>query len=315
MKSGRTRTARVTGVVTCAVACVVVTANARAAGDVPSATPAPTDAPTPPKNAFSLAYAIRPWAPPNLLRVDSAFLVDRTQTTVVPTLTAGAKVLKDVGVYFRGAVVANAPDGRKERSGVANPALFGLYAPELAPKTRLPLVLAVAVPLGEGGGDAPDPDPRAALGTGVYARQAMDNALFAPNYFTTAFGAGLSRVDRGVTLQIEATVFQLFRGRGAAMDAERTRTNLTSGVNVGYAVNEFLNLNVEAHYQRWLSTPQVVEKDPAFRDQLTLGGGVRFTIVQDAIVVRPGIGYFRGLDAPMSRVNSQIVQVDLPVIF
>ncbi len=313
MRSRKSRVVRVTSVVTCVVGCVAVTVNARAAADTPSTAVAVPEA-TPAKNAFSLAFAVRPSAPPNLIRVDSAFLMDKTQTTAVPTLTAGVKVVRDLGVYFRGAVVANAPEGQKQRSGVSNPALFALYSPEIAPKLRLPFVLALAVPLGEGGGDAPDPDPRAALATGVYARQAMDNALFAPNYYTTAFGAGLTRVDRGVTLQVEATVFQLFRGRGAAMDAERTRTNMTSGVNVGYALNDLVNLNLEAHYQRWLSTPGVVQKDSAFRDQLTMGGGIRFTIVQDAAVLRPGIGYFRGIDAPMSRNASHIVQIDLPIV-
>jgi hypothetical protein len=184
-------------------------------------------------------------------------------------------VLANLGVYFRGAMVANAPDGQPQRSGVCNPALFALYAPELAPKVRVPLLVAFAAPLGDGGGDAPDPHERAALGTGVYARQAMDNALFAPNYFTAALGGGLSRVDRGLTLQVEATVFQLFRARGGAIDAERTRMNLTSGVNACYAVADFLNLNVEVHYQRWLSTPSAVQNDGALREQLTVGGGVR----------------------------------------
>jgi hypothetical protein len=306
----------VTSVVTCVAACVVAPSFA-AEVDAPSPYVHAADATTrPAKNAFSLAFAVRPWAPPNLVRIDSAVLVDKTQTNHVPTLTAGVKVVGDLGVYFRGAFVSNAPNDRPRRSGIANPAIFGLYAPEIAPRTRLPLFLAFAVPLGEGGGDAPDADPRAALGTGIYARQAMDNALFAPNYFTTAVGAGVARVDRGWTFQLEAAIFQLFRTRGAAMDAERTRTNLTSGINLGYAVTEFLNLNVETHYQRWLSTPAVVQKDAAFRDQLTIGGGVRFTVaMHGGVVIRPGVGYFRGLDAPMARNSSHIVQLDVPIVF
>jgi len=305
MRSRKSRVGR-TLIATCVVTCVVGCVGVASASE---------PRPSTPKNAFSLGYAVRPWAPPNLIRLDSAFLVDSTQTTSVPTLTVGAKVRSELGVYFRGAVVANSPSGKPQRSGIGNPALFGLYSPEVAPKTRLPLFLAIAVPLGEGGGDAPDPDPRAVLGTGVYARQAMDNALFAPNYFTAALGAGLSRVDHGWTFQVEAAVFQLFRTRGAAMDAERTRTNLTTGANVGYAVLEFLNLNLEAHYQRWLTTPAVVQKDAVFRDQLTVGGGVRFTIaVESGVVFRPGFGYFRGIDAPMARAGAHIVQIDLPIV-
>jgi hypothetical protein len=305
--------ARVTCVVTCVVSCVVTALASAAEGDPPSAYTHAADAPA--KNAFSLAYAVRPWAPPDLLRIDSAFLLSRAQSTSVPTLTVGARVVRDLGIYVRGAIVANTRDDELQRSGIGNPALFALFTPEVAAKTRVPFVLAVAVPLGEGGGDAPDSDVRAAVGAGVYARQAMDNALFATNYVTTAVGAGVSRVDRGWTLQVEATFFQLFRARGGAMDAERTRSNLTSGLNVGYALTDFLNLNVEAHYQRWLSTPAIVQKDSAFRDQLTVGGGVRFTVVlENGVALRPGVGYFRGIDAPMGRNGAHIVQIDLPIV-
>ncbi len=277
---------------------------------------AAAEAPPPPKRAqFSLAFAVRPWAPPNLMRLDTAVAFDSTATTVAPTFTAGGVIAKSLGIYARLGLAMNTPSGAPQRSGLANPAVFALYAPEVAPKTRVPIFVAVAFPIGEGGGDAPDKESRAALGAGVYARQAMDNALFAPNYFATALGAGLSRVDAGWTFQIEATLFQLFRARGAEVDAESTRTNLTSGANVGYAIADTLNLNVEVHYQRSLSTPANVEKDPPLRDQLTIGGGARLTfVVGEGTVLRPGIGYFQGIDAPMSRNATRIVQIDLPIV-
>jgi hypothetical protein len=301
-------------VVTCVVGCVVSSRALAAEPDRPAEVRPSDERPSPPKNAFSLAFAVRPWAPPNLIRIDSAFLFDSKQMTSVPTLTVGGKLHADVGVYLRGAVVANAPDGQPQRSGFANPAFLGLWSPEIAPKTRLPIFLGVAIPVGEGGGDKPEADSRAAVGSGIYARQAMDNALFAPNYYAVAVGAGVSRVQSGLTLQVEATVFQLFRARGAAMDAESTRTNLTSGINAGYALTSFLNVNLEAHYQHWLSTPAPVAKDSALRQQLTAGGGVRFNIPVEGAVLRPGIGYFRGVDAPMASAGAHIVQVDFPIV-
>jgi hypothetical protein len=301
-------------VVTCVVACVVAARAAAAEGDRSVEARGVEGPPAAPKNGFALAFAVRPWAPPNLVRLDSAFLFDSKQTTSVPTITVGAKLHADVGLYARGAAVANTPDGEPQRAGFGNPALLGLWSPEVAPKTRAPLFLGVALPLGDGGGDKPEADQRAALGTGIYARQAMDNALFAPNYYAVAVGAGVSRVANGLTLQAEATVFELFRARGAAMDAEATRTNLTCGINAGYALTSFLNVNVEAHYQHWLSTPAPVARDSSLRQQLTAGGGVRFTIPLDGAVLRPGIGYFRGIDAPMASTGAHVVQLDFPVV-
>ena len=49
---------------------------------------------------------------------------------------------------------------------------------------------------------------------GISARSAMDNALFAVDYWTVIGGLGLARITPGSTLQAEVTVLQLTRARG-----------------------------------------------------------------------------------------------------
>lgn len=266
------------------------------------------------KTEYSLPFAVRPWAPPTLARFDTAHAADEGQRTTTSTLTTGARVAPDLGVYFRGAFTVHAKE--TVNTALANPALFALFSPAIAPRVRVPIFAAVALPLGDGGGDVPDVRARAAMASAVYARQAMDSALFASNYTTFAAGVGLARVANGLTLQVEAAVFQLLRSRGGAVDGDATRTNLTSGAHVGFAFLGFLNVSVEAHYQRWLSTPAPVRQDDSARDQLTVGGGLRATVaIDETTIARPGIGYFQAVDGPMARASYRIVQLDLPVLF
>lgn len=154
------------------------------------------------------------------------------------------------------------------------------------------------------------------MGSGIYARQAMDNALFASNYPAPTVGVGLAWIDRGWTVQVETTVLQLLRVKGSALDADSSRTNSTSGVSVGYLIAGVVNVSAEIHYQRWLSTPAAVAKDGSLRDQLTAGGGARFNLpLSDSILMRPGIAYFQGIDDPMARLGYRIIQLDVPVVF
>ena len=60
----------------------------------------------------------------------------------------------------------------------------------------------------------PTPAPRRANAAGIRARSAMDNAMFAVNYFTAIAGGGVAYVDHKLTVQLEATLLQLFRVRG-----------------------------------------------------------------------------------------------------
>lgn len=293
---------------------LVTEARAQSPEPVPPAASEPT--PAQKKAVYSLPFVMRPMAPPDVVRIDFPYAAQDAQTTIPMALTAGAKVLPDLGIYGKIALVHNAPDVGDSATVFSNPLLFALYSPQIAPKLRLPVFAGVALPIGAGGGDNPDKASRAAVSSGVYARQAMDNALFATNYLTPTVGIGLGWVDHGVTLQVEAQLLQLFRVRGSAVDSDTTRTNFTSGFTVGYSIVRIVNVNAELHYQRWLSTPVPVQKDSAYRDQFTAGGGVRVNVpLNDNILARPGIGYFQGLDAPMTTLGYHIVMLDVPVLF
>ncbi len=294
---------------TALVVSLVLGASAASAQE---AAPAKPKSPRPP---YALPFALRPALAPNVVRLDGAFAFQRGATTIASTLTGGGRLAKDFGLYGRAALVHDARDGLESRAALSNPLLFAVWAPEVAPKTKLALMAGVTAPIGGGGGDTPS-RTRTALLSGIYARQAMDNALFAMNYLTPIVGAGLAWVDHGFTVQVEATVLQLIRVKGEALDADDTRTNFTSGLSVGYMLTDFLAVNAEAHYQRWLSTPVAVERDSKLRDQLTVGGGVRATVpIAGTTIARPGVGYFQGVDDPMAAQRYRILQIDVPILF
>ena len=157
----------------------------------------------------------------------------------------------------------------------------------------------------------------AAPAAGVYARSAMDNMLFGVNYVTVVAGLGLAYVANGFTIQGEAALFEAVRNRGDAYEADEHRTNLTTGLHVGYTPVKQLTLSAELRYQRWLLAPSVVAGDPSKVDQLTVGVGIRtrIEVVPDEVVLRPGVAYFNPLDDPMWNNGYHVVVVDVPVVF
>jgi len=113
-------------------------------------------------------------------------------------------------------------------------------------------------------------------------------------------GLGLARVTRGLTLQAEVTLLQLTRVRGPdSQDA--SRSNFTAGVHAGHFFSPRLSLGAEVRIQRWLSDAAPVRRDPAAREQLTIGVGPRFHLkLAGKRWLRPGLSYTRALDAPMA---------------
>lgn len=255
-----------------------------------------------PRAAYTLPFAMRPWAPPDLVRVDAAIARHAAGTTVASTVTGGVKLHDAVGLYARTALV-------REGAHVApaNPLVFGLWSPRLGPTTRLPVFAALGLPLAL-------PLDGAVGRHAAAARQQMDGALFATSYLTAALGLGLAHVERGVTIQIEAAVFDLLRLKGS--DPEPTRSNFTAGASVGWLAFGVVNVGVEVHWQQWISTPRAVRKDASARDQLTVGGGLRVNVpVFERVLARPGVGWFQAIDDPMARAGYRIVVVDVPVSF
>jgi hypothetical protein len=267
------------------------------------------------KAGYSLPWMMRPAVAGDLIRADAAIARQDGSTTMVPTLLAGARPFGGLplGFYGRAAVVHDSAAGG---TIVSNPIAFALYTPELAPSLKLSLFGGVTLPIGGGGGNTPAVSSRATAAQGIYARQAMDNALFATNYTTPTVGAGLAWVRDGLTAQAEATVLELVRVKGADLESDAARTNYTSGLHEGYQLVPALTASVEAHYQRWLSTPIFVEKDDSKRQQATVGVGLRANVpLSSSLLIRPGVAYFHPVDDPMAKAKYRIVQIDLPFVF
>ena len=269
---------------------------------------------------YSLAWQLRPAAAGNVVRSDTTVAMfkgaDQDGVTVASTLLASYKLTPELALLGRLAIVRNAPPMGESASSVSNPLLGVIWAPPLlAAPWKLAFFGAVTVPVGSGGGDSADAAMKAANASAMAARSSMDNALFAVNDTAAIAGADLAYVKNGLTLQLEATFFELFRVRGGP---DATKTNFTSGFHAGYFVMPWLSIGGELRYQRYLSTPAFVKADTtgANRDNASAALGLRAHIpLGDGQWLRPGIAYARGLDDPMSKNGYHVVQVDVPFAF
>lgn len=281
----------------------------------PEATASPAPAPPP----YSLPWQLRPVPAVRVVRSDTSFASwgpSNEALTVVSLLLVSYKVTPTFAVLTRVGLVHNSPPTGAGGTAVVNPVIAGTNVWTLTRGLDLNLFVGITLPVGMGGGDDAKPQIAAAASSGVLARSAMDNAMFAVNDFTIFPGLGLAWTAGGFTAQIEATVLQLIRVRGTrGANPDAAKTNLTSGVHLGYFVLPWLSLGGEVRMQRWLSTPAAVKADPSQRDNFTFAVGPRFHFRSGDIIVRPGISYAQGLDDPMLERNYRIVQLDVPVAF
>ncbi len=297
-----------------------------AAQGAPGEPPGPVMEPMPPPPAappaaYAMPWQLRPAAVGNVVRLDTALAsyqdsTDERGNTVASLLFASYKVLPELAPFARVGMVRNSPPAGDGAVSWVNPAAGATYAVTLPAPWRLSFLLGFAFPLGMGGGNQPDLAKATANAAGVRARSAMDNAMFAVNDFTVFPGVDFAYVSRGLTVQVEATVLQLTRQRGADVQKDSAKTNSTCGLFVGYFLLPELSAGAELRYQRWLSTPAFLEGADALRDTLTAAAGLRAHLkLGDTLWLRPGIAYARGLDDPMAEADYQIVQVDLPLAF
>ena len=282
----------------------------------------PPEAPKPKPPPYHLPFQLRPAQAVTVIRGETSFGFYKAPndgpsgTAVVPMLLAAYKVTPNFSPVLRLGMVSNSPPAGESKVAFTNPVVGGIYGIKLSPETRLALFLGLTVPVGSGGGDTQDPDRANALRAGIATRAAMDNAMFATNYFTVFPGVSFAYVDKGFTVQAEVTLLQLMRVRGKAYETDESRTNLTMGLHVGYFFIPQLSLGAELRHQRWLSTPASVDNDPASRDTTTVAIGPRVHFkLGEKVAFRPGIIYSRGLDKPLTNSDFNIVQLDLPFIF
>lgn len=275
--------------------------------------------------------------PASVVRSDTAFAFyknpanDKSGSTVASMLLASYKVTDELAPMVRIGVVSNSPPAAtapapnpKSGFGFLNPVLGATYGLKLSPDLKLAFFLGLTIPIGSGGGDDPDPGRFLARGgPGIYARSAMDNAMFAVNDFTVFPGIDFAYVSHGFTAQVEATVFQLTRVRAKSAPApftnpDASRTNFTTGIHLGYFFIPMLSVGVELRHQRWLSTPTAIKNDTTdtLRDTTTVAFGPRLHFkLGETMWLRPGIALALPLDDPMKKAGYKVVQLDVPFAF
>ncbi len=284
--------------------------------------PAPAAPMIPPP--YSLPWLLRPATAATVVRLDEtmAYYQDPASgssgASYLTSLIATYRLNPRFVPVFRLVWVSNDAPARgpdPSGSGFSNP-LVGLnYLRPFGRGWRWTGFFASTIPVGSGGGSSPDRGAAAAMSAAISARSAMDNALFAVNYWTVIGGLGIARVAPGLTLQGELTILQLTRARGPQTQ-DKSRTNLTAGVHAGHFFSPRVSLGAEVRMQRWLTDAAPVRSDPRAREQLTFGIGPRFHFkLGKGRWVRPGLSYTRAFDDPMKARSYDILQVDVPVAF
>lgn len=294
-------------------------------------TPPPPVTPPPPA-PYSVPWQLRPIVAPRVVRPESTFAfyedtAGKGGFTNVTLLTAAYRIEgtgpagAGLAPLVRWGFVTDDPaPGNRARGGFVftNPLVGAAYALKMGP-LRGNAFFAATIPVGGGGNASPDPGSLNSRQKGLPARAQMDNALFAVNDFTVIPGLGFAYVAHGFTAQVEVTLLHLMRVRGDAQQAEASKTNLTTGLHLGYFVVPQLSIGAELHYQRWLNPPFTVERDPtdATWDNLSFAVGPRGHFPLGPVTLRPGVAYHRGLDKPLAAAtpNYHIVQIDVPVFF
>jgi hypothetical protein len=303
---------------------------ANAAEAVPELTAAatPVAPPAAPKPPYSVPWQLRPAAALTVLRSDTsvafydakdAAMEDKSGSSIATTFLASYKIAPTLAPVLRLAMVQNATPNvggmaeKPDATSFVNPLLGLTYAKNIG-VYKVAAFGAVTIPIGQGGGDTPKPGNATAASAGIPARSAMDNAMFAVNYFTMIAGGDVAYVANKVTLQAELTLLELIKARGPDTQDDK-RTNLTAGLHAGYFLAPMISLGAEVRYQRWLTDAAPVKANSKARESVTVAFGPRFHFKVGDHWLRPGISYSRYLDEPFSKSHYQMLQVDVPFVF
>jgi hypothetical protein len=296
------------------------------AATAPPATAATPSVLPPP---YSVPWQLRPVTVGTVIRSDTAVaFYDNAMgsgSTVATMLMGSYKLTSNLAPMVRLGFVQNGPPGTApDGTSFINPVVGVTYSRKLGGSFRLAGFLGTTIPIGMGGGSTPEASASAADTAGIAARSGMDNSMFAVNYMAVIPGVGFAYIEHKLTIQAEATLFELFRVKGSdatSTSPDATRTNSTMGVHAGYFVLPMLSVGGELRYQRWLSTPTRIVKGvrsdiPSENmDTVSLAVGPRFHFQIGKTWLRPGISYAQVIDEPFSASNYRIVQIDVPVVF
>lgn len=298
------------------------------AGVVHAATPLADEPPKPEPSTTKPTSGAPPMVAPfglrglgvgTSVRIDQTFapytVADKGYFESVHFVSASLKVSDTFALSLRTGVDRYGASGESTTSGFLNTALGVHGATKLGRWFRFAASSGVVLPTANGGGNTPDASVAAAHRAGTLVRAFMAGSMFAANDLNVPFGVDFGFVAHGFTAQVETNVSAGFRVRGELVQADSTKVNTTSGVLVGYYVVPEVSVGAELWYQRYLTTPAAVEKDPSQRDNLSVAGGVRATVKGVGATFRPGVSYGVGLRGQVSDKHVHMLQIDLPVSF
>jgi len=150
----------------------------------------------PPPPPYSAPWLLRSAAVGNSVRLDEtlAFFEDpatgNSGTTAVTNFYASRKLGARWAGLLRQAFVHNDTAVGASGSAFSNLMLGASYVRPLGAPWRLTGFTGVAFPIGTGAGDDPEPGDSAAVSAAAPARSAMDNTLWAVNYWGFFLGGG-----------------------------------------------------------------------------------------------------------------------------
>jgi len=281
--------------------------------------PSPSKPPSPEEPRPLLPLLLRVPRSADTLRVDSTFgfgeLGDKPVRSSLLLLSGSHRITESFALNARWGVHDYVEMGGAERAATTNPTVGGLLAWRLGRFFRVATAASVALPIGSGSGSSASTTLRNANRSAGFARSAYDGALFAVNDLGVPVGADLAFAYRRFSAQAEVNVIPSVRVQGARTSPDPSRLNSTSGLLLGYAFLPELELATELRYQRFLSTPVAVEKDPTQRDSLTVAAGLRTQLVTGSTRIRPGLSYSRGIAGAIAANHYQMVGFDIPVAF
>ncbi len=308
--------------VTSVAALVLVASAVHAAAPLADEPPRPEPTTTP--TSAGAAPAVAPFGLRGLgvgtaVRIDQTFapytVADKGYFESVHLVSASLKVSDSFAVSLRTGVDRYGPSGESPTAGFLNTALGVQGATRLGRWFRFAASSGVVLPTASGGGNSPAASVAAAHRAGTLVRAFMAGAMFSANDLNVPLGIDFGFVGHGFTAQIEANVSAAFRVRGELVQSDTLKVNSTGGLLIGYYVVPEVAISGELWYQRFVTTPAAVGKDPSQRDNLSVAGGVRATVKSAGATFRPGISYGIGLRGQIFDKHVHMLQIDLPVSF
>lgn len=261
---------------------------------------------------YAAPFQLRGAVAGTAVKSDTAISMTDAGKGVASYLSASIKVLPDVAAQMRVGMGASAPSNGGGGVALMNPQLGVLWSPKISDSLRLSPFLSVTLPVGMGGGESPKPEVAGALASARLARFSLDSAIALPNYTWLGAGASLSWTGYGATAQAEITALHGYQSRGAE-SLDDTLSSGIGGLFLGYYLLPQLNLGAELRYQRFLSTPASVVKDPLLRDQLSFAVGARGHLKTELGTVRPGLSWGHGIGGASARAGNNVLLIDLGI--